>query len=177
MIQLNKTCFFGSLIVTAAIALDIEINLDQKMDDLLSSLRSHHVVIPIAIDENRDFLGYNLRQSEKLSDAIYIYYKLKLEDKIYFFNLTKNRKLITGNYIKEVWDNNGRRIIEDADSKDCHYHGEVNDDEESFVALSICDGLGEEEEEEKKKVKVIQCYNSVSFIEHKVIIDLDKNSS
>ena len=113
---------------------------------LLHTLDSYETVIPTLVDENGNFLSYNLTQpsyrnrmkrgTRKRMNKVF--YKLAAFGKEFHFELEQNDRLMSHGYGAELWGSSQRKL---AQTLNCHYVGYSRQPHLSTAAISNCFGL------------------------------------
>ncbi|XP_013409605.1 A disintegrin and metalloproteinase with thrombospondin motifs 6 [Lingula anatina] len=151
-------------IISQALALPVNYSqISMKTEQLFRHLNHYEMVIPKLVDHKGNLISFDVTskgiRTRKKRSALHtipsnqsafssasthsdecIYYKLTAYGSEFHFNLTLNRKLVSGDYTVEYWNRQGveRR---DRHTEDCHFHGSVLNSIQSRVVLSNCNGL------------------------------------
>nr|XP_015202031.1 PREDICTED: disintegrin and metalloproteinase domain-containing protein 9-like [Lepisosteus oculatus] len=121
------------------------INRSQATDlfaEQTSKLSSYRVVIPRVVHdrEKRDTL--QPQGSEQAPDADRLMYSINIEDKDHVLHLEKNKDFLAKTFVHYSYDDSGKLATSHPKEEDhCYYHGYVEGQDDSLVALSTCSGL------------------------------------
>uniref|UniRef100_A0A8C3KII7 ADAM metallopeptidase with thrombospondin type 1 motif 10 n=1 Tax=Calidris pygmaea TaxID=425635 RepID=A0A8C3KII7_9CHAR len=121
--------------------------------EFLSSLDHYEIAFPIQVDQNGDFLTFDVRSQLKqrprrsLGSLPYepseqqVFYKVSAHRTQFLLNLTLHSNLLAEHFTVEYWKRDGVDWQHDF-HEDCHYAGHLQDQYlSSKVAISNCNGL------------------------------------
>uniref|UniRef100_A0A8B9TKM3 ADAM metallopeptidase with thrombospondin type 1 motif 10 n=1 Tax=Anas platyrhynchos TaxID=8839 RepID=A0A8B9TKM3_ANAPL len=121
--------------------------------EFLSSLDHYEIAFPIQVDQNGDFLTFDMRSQLKqrprrsLGSLPYepseqqVFYKVSAHRTQFLLNLTLHSNLLAEHFTVEYWKRDGVDWQHDF-HEDCHYAGHLQDQYlNSKVAISNCNGL------------------------------------
>uniref|UniRef100_A0A674KEV3 ADAM metallopeptidase with thrombospondin type 1 motif 10 n=1 Tax=Terrapene triunguis TaxID=2587831 RepID=A0A674KEV3_9SAUR len=121
--------------------------------EFLSSLDHYEIAFPIQVDQNGDFLTFDMRSQLKrrsrrsLGSLSYeaaerrVFYKVSAHRTQFLLNLTLHSNLLAEHFTVEYWKRDGVDWQHDF-HEDCHYAGHLQDQYlNSKVAISNCNGL------------------------------------
>uniref|UniRef100_A0A8B9TIS0 ADAM metallopeptidase with thrombospondin type 1 motif 10 n=1 Tax=Anas platyrhynchos TaxID=8839 RepID=A0A8B9TIS0_ANAPL len=124
-----------------------------KCREFLSSLDHYEIAFPIQVDQNGDFLTFDMRSQLKqrprrsLGSLPYepseqqVFYKVSAHRTQFLLNLTLHSNLLAEHFTVEYWKRDGVDWQHDF-HEDCHYAGHLQDQYlNSKVAISNCNGL------------------------------------
>uniref|UniRef100_A0A8C3T559 ADAM metallopeptidase with thrombospondin type 1 motif 10 n=1 Tax=Chelydra serpentina TaxID=8475 RepID=A0A8C3T559_CHESE len=129
--------------------------LDKFMEgmEFLSSLDHYEIAFPIQVDQNGDFLTFDMRSQltrrsrRSLGSLSYeaaerqVFYKVSAHRTQFLLNLTLHSNLLAEHFTVEYWKRDGVDWQHDF-HEDCHYAGHLQDQYlSSKVAISNCNGL------------------------------------
>lgn len=122
-------------------------------EEFLSSLDHYEIAFPIQVDQNGDFLTFDVRSQLKqrprrsLGSLPYepseqqVFYKVSAHRTQFLLNLTLHSNLLAEHFTVEYWKRDGMDWQHDF-HEDCHYAGHLQDQYlSSKVAISNCNGL------------------------------------
>ncbi|KFQ07275.1 A disintegrin and metalloproteinase with thrombospondin motifs 10, partial [Haliaeetus albicilla] len=122
-------------------------------EEFLSSLDHYEIAFPIQVDQNGDFLTFDVRSQLKqrprrsLGSLPYepseqqVFYKVSAHRTQFLLNLTLHSNLLAEHFTVEYWKRDGVDWQHDF-HEDCHYAGHLQDQYlNSKVAISNCNGL------------------------------------
>ncbi|NWT05708.1 ATS10 metalloproteinase, partial [Mionectes macconnelli] len=122
-------------------------------EEFLSSLDHYEIAFPIQVDQNGDFLTFDMRRQLKprprrsLGSLAYepseqqVFYKVSAHRTQFLLNLTLHSNLLAEHFTVEYWKRDGMDWQHDF-HEDCHYAGHLQDQYlSSKVAISNCNGL------------------------------------
>uniref|UniRef100_A0A8C3KIM1 ADAM metallopeptidase with thrombospondin type 1 motif 10 n=1 Tax=Calidris pygmaea TaxID=425635 RepID=A0A8C3KIM1_9CHAR len=122
-------------------------------EEFLSSLDHYEIAFPIQVDQNGDFLTFDVRSQLKqrprrsLGSLPYepseqqVFYKVSAHRTQFLLNLTLHSNLLAEHFTVEYWKRDGVDWQHDF-HEDCHYAGHLQDQYlSSKVAISNCNGL------------------------------------
>uniref|UniRef100_K7FB11 ADAM metallopeptidase with thrombospondin type 1 motif 10 n=1 Tax=Pelodiscus sinensis TaxID=13735 RepID=K7FB11_PELSI len=122
-------------------------------EEFLSSLDHYEIAFPIQVDQNGDFLTFDMRRQPKrrarrgLSSLAYeaaepqVFYKVPAQSTQFLLNLTLHSNLLAEHFTVEYWKRDGVDWQHDF-HEDCHYAGHLQGQHlSSKVAISNCNGL------------------------------------
>jgi len=122
-------------------------------EEFLSSLDHYEIAFPIQVDQNGDFLTFDMRSQLKqrprrsLGSLPYepseqqVFYKVSAHRTQFLLNLTLHSNLLAEHFTVEYWKRDGVDWQHDF-HEDCHYAGHLQDQYlNSKVAISNCNGL------------------------------------
>ncbi|XP_018110713.1 A disintegrin and metalloproteinase with thrombospondin motifs 10 isoform X1 [Xenopus laevis] len=123
----------------------------QPSKDFLSSLSHYEIAFPAQVDQNGNFLTYDLRQAppsfrrprRSLSEETerQLFYRLQAQSSTFLLNLTLQTELLGQHFTVEYWKSGGVDWKHEL-YEDCHYVGHIQDQQlSSRVAISNCNGL------------------------------------
>ncbi|XP_062481181.1 A disintegrin and metalloproteinase with thrombospondin motifs 10 [Pezoporus occidentalis] len=125
----------------------------QSQEEFLSSLDHYEIAFPIQVDQNGDFLTFDVRSQLKqrprrsLGSLPYepseqqVFYKVSAHRTQFLLNLTLHSNLLAEHFTVEYWKRDGVDWQHDF-HEDCHYAGHLQDQYlNSKVAISNCNGL------------------------------------
>ncbi|XP_074834446.1 A disintegrin and metalloproteinase with thrombospondin motifs 10 isoform X2 [Carettochelys insculpta] len=125
----------------------------QSQEEFLSSLSHYEIAFPIQVDQNGDFLTFDMRSQLKrrsqrsLGSLSYeaadqqVFYKVSAHHTQFLLNLTLHSNLLAEHFTVEYWKRDGVDWQHDF-HEDCHYAGHLQDQYlNSKVAISNCNGL------------------------------------
>ncbi|CAM2109333.1 unnamed protein product [Caretta caretta] len=125
----------------------------QSQEEFLSSLDHYEIAFPIQVDQNGDFLTFDMRSQLKrrsrrsLGSLSYeaaerrVFYKVSAHRTQFLLNLTLHSNLLSEHFTVEYWKRDGVDWQHDF-HEDCHYAGHLQDQYlNSKVAISNCNGL------------------------------------
>uniref|UniRef100_A0A8C8ANP3 ADAM metallopeptidase with thrombospondin type 1 motif 10 n=1 Tax=Otus sunia TaxID=257818 RepID=A0A8C8ANP3_9STRI len=125
----------------------------QSQEEFLSSLDHYEIAFPIQVDQNGDFLTFDVRSQLKqrprrsLGSLPYepseqqVFYKVSAHRTQFLLNLTLHSNLLAEHFTVEYWKRDGMDWQHDF-HEDCHYAGHLQDQYlNSKVAISNCNGL------------------------------------
>ncbi|EMP33535.1 A disintegrin and metalloproteinase with thrombospondin motifs 10 [Chelonia mydas] len=135
---------------------DVSVNsqsVQQPQEEFLSSLDHYEIAFPIQVDQNGDFLTFDMRSQLKrrsrrsLGSLSYeaaerrVFYKVSAHRTQFLLNLTLHSNLLSEHFTVEYWKRDGVDWQHDF-HEDCHYAGHLQDRYlNSKVAISNCNGL------------------------------------
>ncbi|XP_045074635.1 disintegrin and metalloproteinase domain-containing protein 9-like [Coregonus clupeaformis] len=107
-----------------------------------SKLSSYTVVKPQLIQRRWARDADRLPESGKTQEPERLSYSLIIDDKEHFLHLKKNTEFLSESFVQFSDDDSGN-LTPTYPKPDvhCYYHGDVEDHEDSLVALSTCSGL------------------------------------
>ncbi|XP_053869260.1 A disintegrin and metalloproteinase with thrombospondin motifs 10 isoform X2 [Malaclemys terrapin pileata] len=124
-----------------------------SQEEFLSSLDHYEIAFPIQVDQNGDFLTFDMRSQLKrrsrrsLGSLSYeaaerrVFYKVSAHRTQFLLNLTLHSNLLAEHFTVEYWKRDGVDWQHDF-HEDCHYAGHLQDQYlNSKVAISNCNGL------------------------------------
>ncbi|XP_075759293.1 A disintegrin and metalloproteinase with thrombospondin motifs 10 isoform X2 [Pelodiscus sinensis] len=124
-----------------------------SQEEFLSSLDHYEIAFPIQVDQNGDFLTFDMRRQPKrrarrgLSSLAYeaaepqVFYKVPAQSTQFLLNLTLHSNLLAEHFTVEYWKRDGVDWQHDF-HEDCHYAGHLQGQHlSSKVAISNCNGL------------------------------------
>uniref|UniRef100_A0A8C5X4T6 Peptidase M12B propeptide domain-containing protein n=1 Tax=Malurus cyaneus samueli TaxID=2593467 RepID=A0A8C5X4T6_9PASS len=118
-------------------------------EEFLSSLDHYEIAFPIQVDQNGDFLTFDVRRQLKrrprrslpYEKEQQVFYKVSAHRTQFLLNLTLHSKLLAEHFTVEYWKRDGMDWQHDF-HEDCHYAGHLQDRYlSSKVAISNCNGL------------------------------------
>ncbi|XP_015270246.1 PREDICTED: A disintegrin and metalloproteinase with thrombospondin motifs 10 [Gekko japonicus] len=125
----------------------------QSQEEFLSSLDHYEIAFPVQVDQNGDFLTFDMknrwkRRSRRSPDASpydlpeqQVFYKVSAHRIQFVLNLTLRANLLGEHFQVEYWKRDGIDQQHDF-HEDCHYAGHLQDQYlNSKVAISNCNGL------------------------------------
>ncbi|XP_045141087.1 A disintegrin and metalloproteinase with thrombospondin motifs 12-like [Echinops telfairi] len=125
---------------------------DKRQEHFMQALPEYHVVGPVRVDASGHFLSYGLHRpvpsSRRKRDLDGpddpVYYRISLEEKDLFLNLTAHREFLSNDYIVERRYGNLSQVKMAASSGPrCHLRGTILQQGTRIgtAALSACHGL------------------------------------
>ncbi|XP_060088812.1 LOW QUALITY PROTEIN: A disintegrin and metalloproteinase with thrombospondin motifs 10 [Heteronotia binoei] len=125
----------------------------QSQEEFLSSLDHYEIAFPVQVDQNGDFLTFDMkskwkRRSRRSPDASpydlpeqQVFYKVSAHRIQFLLNLTLRANLLAEDFQVEYWKRDGVDQQHEF-HEDCHYAGHLQDQYlNSKVAISNCNGL------------------------------------
>ncbi|KAI1230494.1 hypothetical protein IHE44_0009954 [Lamprotornis superbus] len=122
----------------------------QSQEEFLSSLDHYEIAFPIQVDQNGDFLTFDMRRQLKPRprrslpyepSEQQVFYKVSAHHTQFLLNLTLHSNLLAEHFTVEYWKRDGMDWQHDF-HEDCHYAGHLQDQYlSSKVAISNCNGL------------------------------------
>lgn len=119
-------------------------------EEFLSSLDHYEIAFPIQVDQNGDFLTFDMRRQLKPRprrslpyepSEQQVFYKVSAHHTQFLLNLTLHSNLLAEHFTVEYWKRDGMDWQHDF-HEDCHYAGHLQDQYlSSKVAISNCNGL------------------------------------
>uniref|UniRef100_A0A8C8RTK6 Peptidase M12B domain-containing protein n=1 Tax=Pelusios castaneus TaxID=367368 RepID=A0A8C8RTK6_9SAUR len=119
-------------------------------EEFLSSLDHYEIAFPIQVDQNGDFLTFDVRSQRKRRSRRSLsyetaerqmFYKVSAHRTQFLLNLTLHSNLLAEHFTVEYWKRDGVDWQHDF-HEDCHYAGHLQDQYlNSKVAISNCNGL------------------------------------
>uniref|UniRef100_A0A8C9MGG0 ADAM metallopeptidase with thrombospondin type 1 motif 10 n=1 Tax=Serinus canaria TaxID=9135 RepID=A0A8C9MGG0_SERCA len=119
-------------------------------EEFLSSLDHYEIAFPIQVDQNGDFLTFDMRRQLKPRprrslpyepSQQQVFYKVSAHHTQFLLNLTLHSNLLAEHFTVEYWKRDGMDWQHDF-HEDCHYAGHLQDQYlSSKVAISNCNGL------------------------------------
>lgn len=119
-------------------------------EEFLSSLEHYEIAFPIQVDQNGDFLTFDMRRQLKPRprrslpyepSEQQVFYKVSAHHTQFLLNLTLHSNLLAEHFTVEYWKRDGMDWQHDF-HEDCHYAGHLQDQYlSSKVAISNCNGL------------------------------------
>ncbi|RMC00879.1 hypothetical protein DUI87_22564 [Hirundo rustica rustica] len=122
----------------------------QSQEEFLSTLDHYEIAFPIQVDQNGDFLTFDMRRQLKPRprrslpyepSEQQVFYKVSAHHTQFLLNLTLHSNLLAEHFTVEYWKRDGMDWQHDF-HEDCHYAGHLQDQYlSSKVAISNCNGL------------------------------------
>ncbi|RLV90726.1 hypothetical protein DV515_00014342 [Chloebia gouldiae] len=122
----------------------------QSQEEFLSSLDHYEIAFPIQVDQNGDFLTFDMRRQLRPRprrslpyepSEQQVFYKVSAHHTQFLLNLTLHSNLLAEHFTVEYWKRDGMDWQHDF-HEDCHYAGHLQDQHlSSKVAISNCNGL------------------------------------
>uniref|UniRef100_A0A8C0ZK28 ADAM metallopeptidase with thrombospondin type 1 motif 10 n=1 Tax=Cyanistes caeruleus TaxID=156563 RepID=A0A8C0ZK28_CYACU len=119
-------------------------------EEFLSSLDHYEIAFPIQVDQNGEFLTFDMRRQLKPRprrslpyepSEQQVFYKVSAHHTQFLLNLTLHSNLLAEHFTVEYWKRDGMDWQHDF-HEDCHYAGHLQDQYlSSKVAISNCNGL------------------------------------
>ncbi|ETE68234.1 hypothetical protein L345_05970, partial [Ophiophagus hannah] len=124
-----------------------------KGEEFLSNLSHYEIAFPIQVDQNGDFLSFDVKSHRKWrsrrsaghpsydTPEQHVFYKVSAHRTQFLLNLTLHTNLLARRFRVEYWKKGGVDYQHEF-HEDCHYAGHLQDEYlNSKVAISNCNGL------------------------------------